>query len=98
MGDIYLYLVPEYGVNDIVIATHPRRGGVTLSGGIIDTRGRGKKQPDQDELERMKIIAHSLYDNLIEGYGEHTGRYIYYRMQEERLGPFKPGAKYGRKR
>jgi hypothetical protein len=98
MGDIYLYLVPEYGDNDIVVALQPRVMGVTVSGGLIDTRGRGKRQPTPEELQRMPIEAQTLFGNLTTQYGDHTGRYVYYRMKQENLGPFKPGAKYGPKR
>ena len=72
--------------------------GITTHGGMIETLARKRaRQPRPDELANLKIEAQTLFDHLTEQYGEHTARYVYTRMKQDKSGPFKRGAKYGKK-
>lgn len=97
MNDIFLYDRAPWGLNDIIVGAHAQAGGAVS--GLIETvaRARARRQPRQDELANLPIESQSLFGTLTEQYGEHTARYVYLRMKQNKLGPFKPGAKYGRK-
>jgi hypothetical protein len=94
--DIILYERPVWGLNDIIIGPHVASAGITM-GAMIDTlaKKRARFQPRPDELRDLVVESQSLMGTLTEQYGEYTARYVYYRMKQNQLGPFKPGAKYG---
>lgn len=95
MTDIILYERPVWGANDIIVGPHVRSAGITM-GAMSETLAKRRAQPRPDDLKNLVIESQSLLGTLTEQYGEHTARYVYYRMKQNHLGPFKPGAKYGR--
>jgi hypothetical protein len=101
-ADIFLYVMPPpIGVNDIILGNplvpHPPSGGITMYVGTTIDRRR-KKEEDEPLFGLGPVVAQTLFDNLTERYGEVTGKFIYWKMEQEQKGPFQRGAKYGRKK
>jgi hypothetical protein len=97
--DIYLY-APATNQNDIILRYHA----VPLSGSADgDSSGFGRLTVPLGKVKKAVWLAvptdeppvgQSLYENLVDEYGQHDGRIIWARMLLERKGPFAEGAKY----
>lgn len=100
--DIFLYVMPEplIGINDVIVAnpTRPRPAHHGITAYVGTTIDRRRKKKEEPLFGLGPVVAQTLHDNLVERYGEITGKFIYYRMELEQKGPFQPGAKYGRKK